>query len=244
MLGSLLDSEVTEEALNILEELSGCQHTRPKIAASGALISILKILDSESKDFQQQAIRIMHNLSFNSEARSHMVSLHCIPKLLPFFEDRTVLRHCICMLKNFCDTENGRNFVAETEGCISAIAEVLESGSNEEQEHALDVLLCLCSQREEYCRLIMEQGVMISSLMFISTNGSDKGKVSALELLRLERDVMSVENDEECFVLSTQDTSSDSCNQPQQQKSLKKSALFRMFSRFSKSCSHAGKNKR
>lgn len=130
----------------------------------------------------------MYNLSFDCEACSFMVSLQCIPQLLPFFKDETTLRYCICMLKNLSDTEEGRVSLAKTEGCISAIAEVLETGSKEEQEHALAVLLSLCSRRLGHCQLVLEEGV-ISSLFFISNNGNDKGKVIALELLRLLRDV-------------------------------------------------------
>ncbi|KAF7828872.1 U-box domain-containing protein 5 [Senna tora] len=236
MLGNLLDSEVTGEALAILEELSGFQHSRIKIAVSSALTSILKILDSESREFQQAAIRIMYNLSFNSEACSHMVSLRCIPKFLPFFADKTVFRYCIRMLRNICDTEEGRVSVVETEGCISAIAEVLETGSNEEQEHALTLLLNLCSQCVDYCQLVMEQGIMISSLFYISKNGNDKGKENAMELIRLLRDVTCVKK-EECLV-SAHSTSSNSNDQSQQKKA-KKCAFFKMLSWFSKSCSRA-----
>lgn len=228
MLGSFLDLEVIGEVLSVMEKLSANQHNKATVATSSVFTSILKIMDSDSRDSQEQAIRILYNLSFNSENCSHMASLGCIPKLLPFFEDRTLLLYCICMLKNLSDIEVGRVSIAGTYGCIARVAEILDSGSVEEQEHALSVLLSLCSQREDYCQLVMYEGV-IPSLVLISTNGSDNGKVSALELLRLlgdvEYDVESIKP--RCDI-------QDSNNQPQEKKSSKTPGFLKKLSPFSK----------
>lgn len=241
MLASLLDSEVIGEALAIMEELSGYWHDKANIAASNALTSFAKILESGNKDFQQKAIRIMYNLSFNGEICPYMVSLECIPKLLPFFKDRTLSRYCACILKNLCDTREGRVCIAETKGCISCVAEILETGNDEEKEHALAILLSLCSQRVDYCQLVMHEGV-IPSLVLISNNGNDNTKVFALELRRLLRDVDYVENDD-CFEPNL-NTSQDCNNHFQEKKSSKKSTLLKKLSLFSKSSSLASKNKR
>ncbi|XP_054824291.1 U-box domain-containing protein 5-like [Prosopis cineraria] len=229
MLGNLFDSQVKEEALAIMEKLSECEHIRAKMAASSALTPILKILDSGSRELQQQSLRILYNLSFNSEACRHMVPLQCvIPGLLPFFKDGTSLRYCICMMKNLCDTEEGRVSVAKTEGCISAVVEILETDSDEEQEHALAVLLSLCSISLDYCRLVMEQrDWVIPSLFFIAQNGKDKGKASALKLIGLLTDIVSVEN-EECLK-STLSTSQERNHSSQQKKSSKISDSFKKF---------------
>ncbi|KAJ1408873.1 Zinc finger, RING/FYVE/PHD-type [Sesbania bispinosa] len=243
-LASFLDSEVTGEVLTIMEELSGYGYSKAKIAASSALTSVLKILDSANKGFQQQTIRIMYNLSFNGEVCPHLLSLKCIPKLLPFFKERAVLRYCIYILKNLCDTEEGRNSVAETKGCISCVAEILETGSNEEQENALAVLVSLCSQRVDYCKLVMDEDI-ITPLFFVSQNGNDKGKASALELLHLLTDTKYVEN-EVCSEPNTiKNTSRDSNNShPEENKSSKGSTFFKKISWFSNGSSHASKTKR
>ncbi|KAI4314838.1 hypothetical protein L6164_027706 [Bauhinia variegata] len=238
-LASFLDSEVMGEALAIIEELSGYA----KIAVSNAFTSVLKILDSESQEYQQQAVRIIYHLSFNGEICSRLVSLECIPKLLPFLVDRALARYCVCILKNLCDTEEGRISLVETKGCISSVAEILENGSNEEQEHVLAVLLSLCSQRVEYCQLVMDEGV-IPSLVYISNNGNDRGKVNALELLRLLRDVEYVESEESIApnLETTQDSNAQP--QPQEKKSSKGSGFLKKLSVFSKSSSHSSRNKR
>ncbi|RDX78821.1 U-box domain-containing protein 5, partial [Mucuna pruriens] len=233
LLASFLDSEVIGETLAIMEELSGYGFSKAKIAASSALTSILNILDSDNKGFQQQAIRVMYNLSFSAEVCPRMLSLRCILKLLPFFKDRIHLKYCIYILKNLCDTEEGRNSVAETKGCISCVAEILETGNNEEQEHALAVLISLCSQHVDYCKLVMDEGV-ITPLFYISQNGSEKGKVSALELLHLLRDVNYGEN-EACPEPNINNTSRDSNSHPQQNKPSKMSTFLNKLSLLSKS---------
>lgn len=238
MLASFLDSEVIGEALAVMEELSGYWSRNAKIAASSAITSVLNVLDSDNREFQQQAIRIMHNLSFNGEVCPYLLSLKCIPKLLPFFKDRSLLRYCICILKNLCDTEEGRNSVAETKGCISSVAETLERGSDEEQEHAMAVLVSLCSQRVDYCKLVMNEDIILP-LVYISKSGNDKGKASALELLRLLGDEY-VEN--ENGLEPNLNSSRDSNNYPQEKKSSKRTTLMKKLSLFSKSSSHASKS--
>ena len=233
MLASFLDSEVIGETLAIMEELSGYGFGKTKIAASSALSSILNMLDSENKGFQQQAIRIMYNLSFSGEVCHRMLSLRCIPKLLPFFKDRTLLRYCIYILKNLCDTEEGRKSVSETKGCISSVAEILETGNNEEQEHALAVLVSLCSQHVDYCKLIMrEHEEIMGSLFYISQNGNDRGKGSALELLHLLKDIDIAEN-EGCPEPNINNSSRDSNSyHPEENQPSKKSTFLKKLSQF------------
>lgn len=189
LMTSLLDSEVTEEALAILEVLSSNLNCGSKIAAAGTLTSVLKILDTQ-REFQEPAIKILYNMSSKSDVRSFIVSLDCIPKLVPFLKDTRLAKYCIVILKNLCYTEEGRVSVAGTDGCIASIVELLENGSCEDQEHAMAILLFLCAQRVQYCQLVMEEGAdVFTSLASISLNGNDNGKVKANELLRLLRDI-------------------------------------------------------
>ncbi|XP_020217753.1 U-box domain-containing protein 5 [Cajanus cajan] len=243
MLARFLDSEVIGETLAIMEELSGYGFSKAKIAASSALTSILNTLNSDNKGFQQQAIRILYNLSFSGEVCLRMLSLECIPKLLSFFKDRTLLRYSIYILKNLCDTEEGRNAVADTKGCISSVAEILETGNNEEQEHALAVLVSLCSQHVDYCKLVMDGDINIITLCYISQNGNDKGKESASELLNLLGDVKNVVENEDCPEPNINNTSRDSNSRTEENKPSKRSFLKKL-PLFSKSSSHAPKTKR
>ncbi|XP_050229059.1 U-box domain-containing protein 5 [Mercurialis annua] len=217
LLASFLESEVVKEALAVLEAVSSHSYCRSKITASGALVLIIKILDSQSKELQERAVRILLNLSSNSDICLEIINLDCTQKLVPFINDGSIARHCIVLLKKFCDAEEGRISVTETNGCIASISQLLESGSREEQEHAVSLLLTLCSQRVEYCQLVMDEGV-IPSLVDISINGNEKGKASALELLRQFRNVP-YENTQES-VESDPETKKDAEEQqPQEKKS-------------------------
>ncbi|XP_059639383.1 U-box domain-containing protein 5 isoform X2 [Cornus florida] len=243
LLASFLDMEVIEETLAIMEVLSSHHYCRSKIAASGALASIPSILDRQIRKFQELAIKILYNLSFNSDICSLIVSSKFIPKLVPLFEDTALARYSISILNNLCNKEDARASVAETEGCIASIVKLLETDSREAQEQAVTVLLSLCFQRAQYCQLVMDEGV-IPALFTVSVNGNDKGKASAMELLRLLTDT-EYSDLQECSV-SDQVFSRDTGNHYREQKSSSRaSKLFGMkMSIFSKNSSLAPKKKK
>ena len=204
--------------------------------ASGALTSIFRALSSQIRTLQEHAIKVLYNLSSNHDICSQIASLECIPKLVPLLPDEALVGKCLFIMKNLCNTEEARASVAETSGCIASIAEVLDRGSSEEQEHAVDILLSLCSQRIEYCQLVMGEGI-IPPLVHISLNGSDRGRVSALELLRQLRDIRT----EPEFPAFEVDANRGLNNQVSEKKSSKASGFFGMkISMFSK---NSGKKK-
>ncbi|KAK6237462.1 hypothetical protein QUC31_002931 [Theobroma cacao] len=219
LLSLFINSEVTKEVLDIMEVLSGHDSCRSKIAASGALASFLIILDSKIKDFQEQVIKILRNLSSSNDVCSNLVSLECIPKFVPFLQDTTLARHCLVMLRNLCSNQEARISITQTAGCINSIATLLETGSYEDQEHALAILLVLCSQRVEYCHLVMDECDIFPSLFDVSVNGSERGKASAFELLRLLRDTNSNDDEQECFQ-SDNVTSDDAYQEKKSHKKL------------------------
>ncbi|KAB2008476.1 hypothetical protein ES319_D10G100600v1 [Gossypium barbadense] len=189
MLSLFIDSEVTREVLDIMEVLSEHSSCKSKISASGALVSMLNILDSNIKDFQDQIIKILGNLSSSStDICSDLVSPECIPKLIPYLQDTSLAKHCIVVLRNLCNNQEGRTWITQTPGCIASIAMLLETGGFEDQENALAILLTLCSQSIEYCHLVMDECCIFPVLFDVSVEGNEKGKASALELLRLLRD--------------------------------------------------------
>ncbi|KHG23302.1 U-box domain-containing 5 -like protein [Gossypium arboreum] len=234
LLSSSLDSEVTKEVLDIIEVLSGNSGCWSKIAASGALVSILNILNSKITAFQERVIKILHNLSSSHDICSNLASSEWIPKFVPFLEDASLARHCIVVLRNLCNNQEARASITQTPGCITSIAMLIETGTHEDQEHALAILLALCSQRVEYCQLVMDECDIFPALFDVSVNGSDKGKASAMELLRLLRDT-NHDDDEQEHLQYDNVISEDANNYPKDKKSHK--SLFgvklSMFSRSS-----------
>lgn len=231
-LASLLNSEVTYEALAILEAISGHRKCSSNFVTSGVLASITKYLNSEIEVLQEFAIKTLYNLSTDSDICSNIVSLGCIPKLVPLLNNENLSGKCLFILKNLCHTEEARIFIVGTNGCISSIAQCLGMDSLEGQEHAVTILLSLCSQRVEYCELVMEEGV-IPPLSTISVKGSEKGKAGATELLRLLRDVQDNEP-QESRVSEPPSSCEPPCNSEQSKPSKKSGFLGINISIFSK----------
>ncbi|KAE8655991.1 RAD-like 6 [Hibiscus syriacus] len=201
LLSFSLNSEVIKEVLDIIEVLSGQSSCKSKVAASGALSSILNILDLKIR----------------------------VPGA-----NATLARHCIVVLRNLCNNQKARLPITETQGCITSIAMLIETGSHEDQEHVLAILLTLCSQRVEYWQLVMDQCDLFPSLFDVSVNGSDKGKASAMELLWLLRDTNHGD------VQSDDVTSKDANNHSKDKKSHK--SLFGLkLPMFSRSSAHRRK---
>ncbi|KAL0431223.1 UNVERIFIED_CONTAM: U-box domain-containing protein 5 [Sesamum radiatum] len=236
LLASFLDTEVSKQALAILEELSFDQHCGHRIAASGAFIGILNILDSRIQELLEPALKILCNLSSTGGVDSFMVPSMFIPKLVPLFEDNTLARYCITILKNLCHNEDCRMSVAETDGCIASISKLLEKDSHEDQEHAVSVLLSLCSQRPEYCQLVMDEGV-IPGLVSVSINGNKKAKAMALEILRILKEELNARGES-----SRADVSTDSTKQQKDKNPPKAPGLFREL--FSKPSALAARKKK
>nr|XP_027074439.1 U-box domain-containing protein 5 isoform X1 [Coffea arabica]XP_027074440.1 U-box domain-containing protein 5 isoform X1 [Coffea arabica] len=227
LLASFLDTEVAEETIGVLEVLSCHQPCDYEIAASGALHHILRILDKQISGLQEPALKILCNLSAKSRIRSFIVPADFIPKLVPYFDDSALAGYSVAILKNLCDSEDARAFLAETDGCIASLTKLLESDSQEDQEYTVGVLLSLCSQRIQYCDLVMEEGV-IPGLVAISVNGNNKGKAMSVELLRLLHD--GVSESEDCHDV-IRDTSPHS---KERKSSSKVQEFFGKMSKFSK----------
>lgn len=183
-LASLLDTKVAKQALAVLEALSFHQHSGLKFAASGALIRILNILDSPSQELLEPALKILSNLSKNSCLGSSITPLEIIAKLVRLLEEDTLARYCIITLENLCNIEEGRVSIAETSGCISAVAKLLENGSCDVQESAVSIFHSLCTKHALYRERVMNEAV-VPSLFYVSRNGNERAKAMASEILRI-----------------------------------------------------------
>ncbi|KAJ8558380.1 hypothetical protein K7X08_005146 [Anisodus acutangulus] len=131
-----------------------------------------------------EALSVLKVLSCHQYCQQKIAEF--IPKLIPFLEDTTLARDTLIILKNLCITEDATASVAETDECIPSVVKLLDSESLEDQEHAVALLLYLCSQRVQYCRLVIHTDQRIfSDLANICSNGNSKGKAMAFELLNL-----------------------------------------------------------
>ncbi|KAG6626835.1 U-box domain-containing protein 5-like isoform X1 [Carya illinoinensis] len=184
VLASYIETEITGEVLGIIEILSSQPEYKSMIVATGVLPSILKVLNTKTRDFHSIAMKILCNLSCNCDIGYHMVYLDCIPKLIRLLGDPDLARFCIEIIRNLCSIEEVRIAVAETSSCISNISQILETGTKEEQEHAAGVLLFVCREHADFCQLVMRDTIL-QSLVDLSLNGNSRGQIIASELLQL-----------------------------------------------------------
>ncbi|XP_021718024.1 U-box domain-containing protein 5-like [Chenopodium quinoa] len=196
LLVSFLATEAAAETLAIMELLS-TEVDFFRFAASGALTSILKMLDSHKKDLQESALKLLYNLSSRIDSSSCNLASDWIPILVPFLEDSSVAGTCLGILEKLCLFEETRISIAETQGCIASIIKVLEDCSYKDQEHAVRILLDLCSQHEYFCQKVICAGC-IPAVHHVSVKGSDKGKAIASELLRQLNETRYEEEKQEC----------------------------------------------
>lgn len=182
---SFLKSEITEEALHILEILSFQHYYNSHIVASGILPFLQKLIDNPKKSkLHNVALRVLCNLSGHNDIGHHLIYLGFIDQLVPFLDEVLLAGYCIKVFRNLCAIDEAADHFVENERCIESIGELLEVGKEEEQEHALDILISLYYQREELRGILMQDGI-ISSLVHISKNGSCRGKLMSVELLQL-----------------------------------------------------------
>lgn len=188
LLTSFIDSDIATEALMIMQNLTSQPNFIYYIEASGVPPPLKNVLDSEDNELLELAVNIIYDLSSHSAIKSHISSSGCIAKLVPLLSERNLSELCLKIMRNLCDSEDAARMIAETDECLASIAEVLETGTRKEQEHAVGILHSLCSRSHDYCWLVLKEGV-IPSLVDISVNGNPKGMDSSMKLLHLLRDV-------------------------------------------------------
>lgn len=181
----LLDSERAGAAVAVLLVLSSCDDNKVSIGSSGTIPRLIELLDSDSYQCRQDALNTLYNLSTYIGNKSRMVRAGAVWKIVYLLDVGEVdcTEICICILYNLVTVEEGREAIAETDGCIVAIAELLETGTPKQQEQAAATLLLLCTNSTHHCQLVLQEGV-IPSLVTLSVNGSSWGRDKAQKLLQ------------------------------------------------------------
>lgn len=184
LLVSLLDSAITEKALPTIEVLSNHEDCKSGLIASGVIPPLLKLLDTKFWEIKELAVRILSNLSHNTDIVNHIVFLDCIPMLVRLSEDPILANNSIKIIKVLCKSDETITKVAETGVCITHIVKVLETGTKEDQEDIVEILFSLCNTSAEYCQLTMTENI-IQSLVDVSVNGTSRAQETAKQLLML-----------------------------------------------------------
>ncbi|KAL6633693.1 hypothetical protein ACP70R_026364 [Stipagrostis hirtigluma subsp. patula] len=188
LITSFIDSELKCDALLTLHEL--VQHSScPKSHLVAPVITppLFKILASEDTEGLELTLKIICELSLD-DMKSHLLSMGIISKLVPIFTEGNFVECCLKILRNLCDMEEATVLITRTERCLGSVAEYLDTGSPKEREHAVVILLAICSCSIEDCLLVMKEGV-IPALVDLSVNGTEEAKSCSIKLLHLLRDM-------------------------------------------------------
>ncbi|XP_006647764.1 U-box domain-containing protein 5-like [Oryza brachyantha] len=186
---SFLDSELKIEALLIIHELvqhPSCQQS--DLMASIVAPPVFKILESEDAEGLELCLKIVCNLSSDSAIKPYLISLGIISRLSPILSEGSFAECCLEILRNLCDLEEATMLITKTDRCLGSIAEYLDTGNPKEREHAVVILLAVCSLSADDCLLVMKEGV-IPALVDLSVNGTDEAKACSMKLLHLLRDL-------------------------------------------------------
>ncbi|MFS7998930.1 putative armadillo-like helical protein [Helianthus anomalus] len=184
-LSLFLDSDITEEALLVLEVLSCQRRYTCEIVTSGILLFLLEVIKNQQSNHHHVGLRVLCNLSAHEYLGHHMIYLGFIQHLVPFLDELLLSGYCVKIFGNLCAIEEATAHFVENESCITSIGELLELDYKvEEQEHALEILTSLYYQHEQVRKILLQDGI-ISALGYLSGNGSCKCKSMSVELLRL-----------------------------------------------------------
>lgn len=181
LLLDLIHSEIMEIAVAVLLTLSSLDDNKASFVPSGVIPLLLELLESHDH-CRHDAVNILYNLSTIIWKWSNMLSVASVSKLVHLFGVIELRDKCITILNNLACTEEGRAAISETEDCVPAMAELLDTGTSVEQEQATNILLLLCTNSFEHSQLVLREGV-IPSLVNISVNGSPNGRDKAQKLL-------------------------------------------------------------
>lgn len=190
LFSSLLETKAKHEVLLILDKLTEESAYVSRITESGLILSILQFVQTEEDaECLDLALKILNKiLTEYRDLGSHVVTAEFISKIASLFDEERLAKYCLKLMSSLSCMEDALKLITATEGCLASISEFLETGTHQEQDYALALLLSLCSGSFENCLLLMKEGV-IPALVDISVNGSQEGQGNAKKLLYLLRDL-------------------------------------------------------
>ncbi|TVU11240.1 hypothetical protein EJB05_44813 [Eragrostis curvula] len=190
LIASFLDSELKMEALLILHELfqqTSCEnYTAMASAVVPTVLGTLDNGDTKCLDLEL-ALKIICKISFDNNIKSYLVSAGVISKLSPLQADGRFTECCLNILRNLSEVKEASELIIRTGQCLSFISDHLDTGSFNGREHAVVILLAICSHSVGVCSLVMKEGV-IPALVDLSVNGTKVAKDCSSKLLQLLRD--------------------------------------------------------
>lgn len=191
----LLQSEnanLRETAAVAVLTLSAADANKPVIGNSGATPFLVEILVSGSLQGKVDAVIALYNLSTYPENLALILAAGAVSPLIMLLKEckkaSKVAEKTTALLESLTVFEEGRSAIANEEGGILALVEVLEDGSLHSREHAVSALLTMCqSSRCKYRQAILKEGA-IPGLLELTVQGTVEAQQKAHNLLQLLRE--------------------------------------------------------
>lgn len=174
-----------EAAVAALLTLSCLNENKACIGSSGAIPLLVQLLISGSNQGRKDALTTLYNLTILLGNRPRVVRAGAIPILVHLLSLRKVdlLEKIVALLYILAYIEEGRFTIANTEGGIPVLAEILDTGSTKEREHAAATLLLMCTSSLQHSQLVLREGV-IPTLVSLSVGSSPRAQDKAQKLLQ------------------------------------------------------------
>lgn len=187
LIASLHDSEFKQEALLIVHELLQ-EPSCPKSSLMASILSpsVFGALDSGETKCLDLALQIICKISSDNDIKSYLLSSGIVSRLSPLLGEGKMTECSLKILRNLSDVKETAGFIIRTGNCVSSISDHLDTGSHSEREHAVVILLGVCSHSPEVCSLSMKEGV-IPALVDLSVSGTKVARDCSVKLLQLLR---------------------------------------------------------
>ncbi|KAH7431414.1 hypothetical protein KP509_08G047000 [Ceratopteris richardii] len=185
ILGSEAPLSVREAAIAVFLTVSCLDENKPTLGSSGVIPHLISHLDSGTARGVKDALTTLFNLSIFPGNHACLLKEGMIQKInkLLTLGDLELTEKCITILHNLMLLEETHRVIAETDGCLSVLADVFDTGTPKEKDLIVGIFLTLSKAGADYTRLMLNEGV-IPSLVMLSVNGTMRGREKAQKLLQ------------------------------------------------------------
>ncbi|GAB2280610.1 hypothetical protein Dimus_015239 [Dionaea muscipula] len=170
--------------------LSCLEEAKPAIGSSEAVPFLIKLLSMGEPQCKLDCLHALFNLStIPSNIANLLLSgiIDGLYSILAESHDHTWTEKSLAVLINLASIDTGKEAIISSQGLITELAAILDTGEAVEQEQAASCLLILCNGNEKCSQMVLQEGV-IPSLVSISVNGTTRGRDKSQKLLMLFRE--------------------------------------------------------
>lgn len=175
--------EARENAAATLFSLSVVDENKVTIGASGAIPPLVLLLSEGTQRGKKDAATALFNLCIYQGNKGKAVRAGVVPTLMRLLTEPGggMVDEALAILAILASHPEGKAMIGAAEA-VPVLVEVIGNGSPRNRENAAAVLVHLCGGDQQYMAEAQELGVM-SSLVDLAQNGTDRGKRKAVQLL-------------------------------------------------------------